>query len=73
MLIIYASEHEHENEMWENEKMYYGFQAKILNSTTALTINIKKGAPNQTIRMISEKSCNIEDWSNGFFKILFKL
>lgn len=30
MLIIYASEHEHENEMWEHEKkMYNGFQAKI--------------------------------------------
>lgn len=44
MLIIYASEHEHENEMWEHEKMYNGFQAKILNGTTALTINIKKGS-----------------------------
>lgn len=56
-----------------NMRIYNGFQAKILNRTTALTINIKKGAPNQTIRMISEKSCNFEDWSNDFFKILFKL
>ncbi len=60
-MLIYASEHE--NEMWEHEKMYNGFQAKILNWKGSWALN-------QNIRMISKKSCNIENWINGFFKIL---
>ncbi len=46
--------------------MHYGFpKKKIFSSTTVLNIdNNQKWAANQHIRMISEGSCDTEDWSN---------
>ncbi len=48
--------------------MYNGFQ-KILSSTTNLNIDNKKKnndswTLNQRIRIISEGSCDTEDWNN---------
>ncbi len=45
--------------------MYHGF--KILSRTTVFNIDTNKKCflrPNQHIRMISEGSCDTEDWSN---------
>lgn len=43
--------------------------AKTLNSTTVF--NIENIAANQHIKTISERSCNTEDWRNGFLKFSF--
>ncbi len=47
---------------------------KILNSTTLFNIVQKKSwTPNLHIRMISEGSCDTEDWNNGCWKFSFAI
>ncbi len=38
------------------------------SSTFNVIIRIVSYGPNQHIRMISEGSCDTEDWSNGYWK-----
>jgi len=52
------------NYFWVKKKL---FPEEIVSSTTVFNINNKKKsslAPNQHIRMISERSCDTEDCNN---------
>ncbi len=46
----------------------YPISHKNIQQHNCFSIDKKKCAPNHYIRMISEESCDIEDWSNGFWK-----
>ncbi len=64
--------------------MHYGFQIlshqnvfltliiiRIIINNWAPVITDYNWVPNQHIRMISEGSCDTEDWSNGSWKFSF--
>ncbi len=44
--------------------MYHSFNANIIDVENSCLIRNVSWAANQYIRMISEESCDTEDWSN---------
>ncbi len=56
-------------------KGYITVSTKLLSSTTVFNFDNKKvsWAPKQHIKMISEGSCDTEDWSNDCWKFSFAI